>query len=123
MAGADGELRARAVDRIGVAIAPRARHGQIAGRSELVEWNAPAAQGYETALGFADLQQVHADSGEADGLSRSRAFVSRGHLLEIVVENGVDHGGGNKDGGKGLHRTIFGLGEPPGQARDFVGLR
>lgn len=117
MTGADGELFARALHRIGVAIAPGARHGQIAGGSELAERSTTAIEGDESALGGSDLQQIRTDSGQGDGLRWSRAFVRRGHLLKIVVKDSIDDSGGDKNSSQSLHGAIFILVKLPDKER------
>lgn len=117
MAGADGELFTRTLNRIGVAIAAGARHWEIAGRSELAERSATAVQGDESTLGCGDLQQIRADSGQGDGLRWSRAFVGRGHFPEIVVKDCVDNSGGDKNGSQSLHKAIFILAKLPDKER------
>src|ERR671925_162369 len=117
MAGADGELFARTLNRIGVAIAPGARHGQIAGRGELAERSAAAIQGDESALGCSDLQQICTDSGQGDGLRWSRAFIGCGHFLKIIAKDCVDDSGGDEKGSQSLHRSIFILAKSPDKER------
>lgn len=117
MAGADGELLARAVNRVGVAISPGARHGQVTGRSEFAERSATTIQGDESALGGGDLQQVRADSSQGDGLRWSGAFVGRRHLLKVVVKDCIGDSGSDENGSQGLHGAIFILAKLPDKER------
>ena len=118
MTGAGGELFARAFDRIGVSVAPGARHRQITGRCELVERSTTAIQSDESALGGGDLQQVRTDSGQRDGLRWGRAFVGCGHFLEIEMEGGKERRGSDEKDGQGSHTAIFNLGKQPGQGKE-----
>ena len=109
MAGADAELFAGALNRIGVSVAPRARHGQITGRCELAERSATAIQSDESALGGSDLQQIRTYPGQGDGLRWSCSFVSRGHLLKIKMKGSISYRGGDENNGQSFHTAILGL--------------
>ena len=117
MAGADAELFAGALNRIGVSVAPRARHGQITGRCELAERRATAIQGDKSALRGSDLQQIGADSGQGDGLRWCCSFIGRGHLLKIKMKSSISYRGGDENNGQGFHTAILGLCEFAGKRR------
>lgn len=117
MAGADAELLARALDRIAVAIAAGAWHGQITGRREFVERGATAIQSDESTLGGGDLQQIRTNSGQGDGFGGSRTFVGGGHGLKIEMKSAIGHGGSEEKNGKPLHTAIFGPEPQLGQGK------
>src|SRR5215831_8726623 len=102
------EVCTETFDRVGISIAPGARHGKGPGGDKFVERSAMAIQSNVTALGLSDLQQVHTNAGQADRLRWSRALVCCWHLLEIVMEDGVDHSSSDKNGSQCLHKTILG---------------
>jgi hypothetical protein len=106
VAGGNGEIGSRAINGIGVAIALRAGYGRGAGRDEFLERSAMSILGNEAALGLGDLQEIHAHTGQADGLGWCSAFVGDGHFLDRVeIDAGGDRGN-HKQTGEGTHEPI-----------------
>ena len=75
------EVRARTAYRVSVAVPLLAAHGDGTRRNQLIEGDTFAVQGDVSTFRLGDLQQVAANTGEADGLSRRRSFIGRGHLF------------------------------------------
>src|SRR6202040_4096307 len=86
VAGGCGEIGARALERVEVAVALGALHRERFRGDELVDrTGAVIVQGGEAALGLGDLQEVAANAGEADGLGGSRSRVGGGHLFQRIL--------------------------------------
>ena len=93
MVGDDLELAAlAATDFVGVAVALGARQIHSAGGGEFVERTAMARGSLVGALGVGNLQQVHANAGEADGLSRRGTGIAHGHPFEIDKVDATGNG-------------------------------
>lgn len=62
-----------------------------------------AVGSYIRALGLRDLRDVHANAGEADGLSGSGTGIGAGHLLDVIKIDAAHDGGRYKNQSKGSH--------------------
>ena len=100
------EFAAGAFDRIGITVALGAGHGKRIGGDEFVERSAMAVGGDVAAFRLSNLQEVHSNAGQADGLRGSRAFVGRGHSLQREVIDDEEKGGCDKNADKSAHEEI-----------------
>ena len=86
VAGCRGEIAARALQSIAIAVAFGTLHGDGIGGDEFVHGvGAVIVEGGKTALGLCDLKQVATDTGEADGLGRGGASVGGRHLAQGIL--------------------------------------
>ena len=92
MSGGYGEVRAGAIDGVGVAVALGSRHSERAGGDELVERNTLPILGYVQAFALADLQQIAFDAGESDLLLRSGAGGAHRPVLQVHVIEAKNQG-------------------------------
>jgi len=107
MFGEHLEVRAAgAGDRVPVAIAAAAAHGESAGRNQFIEREALAMECHVAAFGLADLQEVTADAGQADSLGGHGAGVGGRQSLQIVVVDAEKDGGNNHDRNDTFHKAI-----------------
>ena len=97
---------ARAGDLIRIAVATSTVCGESASRDELIKRRTLAVERDAATLGLADLQEVVAYTGQADGLCGSGARVCARQLLQIVVVNAQKNGSSGNDDGNSLHEGI-----------------
>jgi len=97
---------AGAIDRVGIASALGARQTHGTGRQEFVEGGAAAVDSDTVALGFSDLQEVHAHAGEADGLGGGRALGHGRQALEVQHVDAEEKCGGYQESNERLHKEI-----------------
>jgi len=95
VAGGDGNVGTCAVDRVGVAVALGAGHGERAGGDEFGERGALTVERDVATFGVGDREEVATDAGEADGLRASSAKIGGGEFFERkgveAEENPSDH--------------------------------
>src|SRR5262249_11407888 len=110
MASGDGEIGVRtgASDRVCVALALGALHVERAGGDQIIHRGTVRIHGRIGALSLSDLQEVHANAGEVDGLRGSGTFVGGWHFLEGVLINAESDRDDHKKRKQGAHETSVG---------------
>lgn len=88
-----GKFTAGTLERVGIAVAPSAGHGQRIGGHEFVERSAMAVGGDVTAFRLGDLQEVASNVCQTDGLRRSRTFIGHRHFLQVKTIHDEEKGG------------------------------
>jgi len=111
VAGGDGEVWAGALDRVEVAIAFRAGHGERAGGDEVADRSALAIESHVAAFGVGDGKEVAADAGEADGLCRGGAGIGDGELFERKGVEAEENSGDHYQADQGAHKELLRQGE------------
>jgi len=101
-----GEFAPGTLDGIGIAITLGAGHGERIGGDEFFKRSALAVNGDVGALRLGDLQEVASDTGQGDGLRRSRAFVGRRHSLQGEMIHNEEQGGAGQKSDKRAHKEI-----------------
>ncbi len=98
---------AAALDFVAVAVALGSGEIHESGRGKFVQVDAVAIGGHVGAFGLRDLRDVHANAGEADGLSGSGARIGRGHLLDVIEVDASHDGSRDQDQSKSSHEEIL----------------
>jgi hypothetical protein len=98
---------AAALDFVAVAVAFGSSKIHEPGRRKFVQVDAVAIGGRVGAFGLRDLRDVHANAGEADGLSRSGAGIGRGHPFDVIEIDASHNGGRDQDQSESSHEEIL----------------
>ncbi len=98
---------AAALDFVAVAVALGSGEIHESGRGKFVQVDAVAIGGHVGAFGLRDLRDVHANAGEADGLSGSGARIGSRHLLEIIEIDASHDGSRDQDQSESSHKEIL----------------
>ncbi len=100
------ETGARTFNGIGIAVAFGAGDGKGAGGDEFVERSALAVGGDVDAFGLGDLQEIGSNTGQADGLRRSRTVIRGGHPLQREFIDYKEKGCTDQKANKRAHERI-----------------
>ena len=101
------EFGSAALDFVAVAVALGSGEIHESGRGKFVQVDAVAIGGHVGAFGLRDLRDVHANAGEADGLSGSGARIGRGHLLDVIEVDASHDGSRDQDQSESSHEDIL----------------
>ena len=90
---------------VGVAVALRSGEIYEAGGGEFIERYAVLVGGDIGALGLRDLREIHANTGEADGLRGSGSGIRGGQFLDVEIIDATHDQGCDKDKRESSHET------------------
>ncbi len=107
MARRSGETIAGTLDFIGIAVAFGAGHGNRLGGNEFAERSALAVDGDVAVFRIGNLQKVHANASQADGLRGSSTFIRGRHLLQIEMIHDKEKSGTDQNTDKKAHARIM----------------
>jgi hypothetical protein len=102
----DFEIASGAGDFVGVAVAAGLGQSKRAGRNQLIDGAAVTIECQTVALRGGNLQQIAADTNEADGLGGCSAFIGCGQLFEGIGINAKSESSENDYGDNGTHKQI-----------------
>jgi len=97
MARGSCETIAGTLDFIRVAVALGAGHGNRPGGNEFAERSALAVDSDVAVFGIGNLQKVHSNARQTDGLCGGRTFVHGGHSHQTEVIHHKEKGGTNEN--------------------------
>ena len=106
MARGGRETGARTLDCVGIAVAFGVGDGKGVGGDEFVERSALAVGGDVDAFGLGDLQEIGSNTGQADGLRRSRTVIRGGHPLQREFIDYKEKGCTDQKANKRAHKRI-----------------
>jgi hypothetical protein len=106
MARRSRESIAGTFDLVGIAVALGVGERNRLGGDEFVQRNAPAVGGDVAVFRVSNLQKVHANTRQADGLSGRRTFIGGGHLLQIEAVHEKEEGSTDEKADKEAHIGI-----------------
>jgi len=98
---------AAALDFVAVAVAFGSGEIHESGRGKSFQVDAVTIGGHVGTFGLRDLRDVHANAGEADGLSGSGARIGSGHLLDVIEVDASHDGGRDQDQSESSHEEIL----------------
>ena len=93
MARGSGETITRTLDFIRIAIALGVGHGNGLGGNEFAERSALAVNGDVAVFGIGNLQKIHSNARQTDGLRGGRAFVRGRQPQQTEVIHHKEKGG------------------------------
>jgi hypothetical protein len=101
-----GKTSAGTLNGVGIAVALSVRHGNGIRGHEFVERSAMAVGGDEAVFRVSNLQKVHSNARQADGLRGSRTIIGGRHFLQIKAIHGEEKGGTDENAEEEAHEKI-----------------